>query len=194
MHLKDIFRKSLEYTHVQAFIMSSVFSILLYMLTHLIGGLNPIVAATFSTFAGLMSFLIFERQFISDKFQTIETNILANLKNRVYARKFKDIRETVNYVSQNAKSCSTIMNTRFLSHSNIPINEYNRIMSDHDAAIVSAIEDGCNYQMVVDVRGSHTLKGSILCLPWHQLIPRQKVGPCSIGLILRVRPYCRLRS
>jgi hypothetical protein len=153
MNLREVLRLSFQYTHVQAFIVSALFSCVLFLLTRL-AGLDQVVAAAFATYAGLMTFLISERQFVADRMSAVEKNILTNLQNRVYARRFEDADEAIIYISQNAASCKKIYNTRFRSYSGMATHVYDRVIKIHDNAIAKAVHDGCEYNMIVDIDGA----------------------------------------
>ncbi len=143
--------------------MSSAFSAVLFLLTTVFG-LEKTVAASFSTFAGLMSFLIFERQFIADKFSDMEKVVITSLQNRVYAEELDGAAEALRYINYNASSCRKIYNTRFRSSSSIASVGHERILKQHDEAILNAVLAGCEYQMVVDIKGISHLS-LFECLP-----------------------------
>lgn len=150
-------REYLKYAHIQSFIGGAILSILTYIVVGLTG--DKTLASTASIVAGIMSFLISERQFVSDRFDKAEKMIIDNVRNRVFVKRFDDHFDAIQYIINNAGSCKKIINTRFRPPTSLNLaGPLRKKISAQDAAIVQAIRSGCEYELVCDVNCLSELK------------------------------------
>lgn len=143
--------------HVQIFVASSFLSILVFFIVNLIG--DRALAGVTACYAGIMLFLLFERQFVSDRFKEAEKTIIAGVKGRAHVTEFADAVMAVEYITRNASSCARIQNTRFRNLRQLPASGPTRKkLHAMDTSIVAATREGCEYQIVCDAAHADELE------------------------------------